>query len=442
MKLKVAGLEIDLVYVFAGVMPIFFYAGKTFSPDINYQQVVFFQIIALLFLAVRQFNKWIGAFIVYECFQALFLPTDAFLRESLFLGMGAMIYHLIAESRWKGKYLPHILTAVLFLNAIFCALQFFRVDVYFMDKNLQSSGLFLLPAFLGMYAAIAGPYLLGWSRAAWVLALICTLFSRSSFCVLGLFAGTAFYLFHQDRKNFKRLFIAGILGCLLFVFVKDMPTGEFGRRLYVWKMVISKAMRTPVWGWGPGQYEKTLFVEMSSGMTGEKRAAYFNVVIKPENEEPLKQMILKIAHDNRVDTTRLEAEHFKWPGGVFKNFRAIADELNGRGLNSYGWQHSHNEFLQVFYNNGLIGVLIMLGYVLSLWRRFESWKINHDYSGTYSGRFTTALMGSFIAFLAVAMVQFPLYLPSVVPLVIVLLAVLDAKLGRVRAKPFIPELIY
>lgn len=419
MKLNIGNIKIDLVYLFAGITPIFYYGGKAFNPDIGFQQVLFLQIIALLFLAVGHFNKWIGAFIIWECIQALFLPCDTFPKESLFLGTGAMIYHFVAASRWEGKYLPHILTTVLFINAIFCTLQFFRSDVFFMDLNLQSSGLFLLPAFLGMFAAIAGPYLMSWNKFAWVLALICVCFSRSSFCVLGLLGGTAFYLFHADRKLFKKFFIVGAVGALLFVFVKDMPTGDFSRRYYVWKMVFSKAMRSPFWGHGVGQYDKTMFIEMSSGNTGVKNSAFFNVAVKPENEEPLKQMVLKIAHDNKIDTARLEAVHFKLPGGIFYNFKGVADELNGRGLNVYSWSHCHLEILQALYNGGIVAVLIIFGYIVDMWRRLNKYSKSQ-----------TALFGSFIAFLCVSLVQFPLYLPCVVCLVIVLLAMLDSKLNE------------
>jgi hypothetical protein len=419
MKLRIVGIEIDMVYFFAGITPIFYYGGNILNPQIAFQQMVFFQVIALLFLGVCHFNKWIGAFIVWSCLQALFLPCDMFLKEALFVGMGAMIYHMIASSKWEGKYLPLVITAVLFVNAVFCALQYFHTDIYFMQNNYQSSGLFLLPVFLGMYAAIVAPYLLRWNKLAWVLALFCVLFSRSSFCVIGIFIGTAFYLFHANRKHFKIFAAVGLVGALLFVFVKDAPSGEFGRRAHVWQMVFSKAMRSPLWGYGVGQYQKTLFIEMSSGMSGVKKESYFNVTEKSENEKPLKDLVLKIAHESKIDTTRLESVHFNMDGGIFKNFGEVANELNGRGLNVYNWEHCHNELLQIFYNQGLIGILIVLGYIVNMWGRYNKYSKSQ-----------TALFGSFIAFLCVSLVQFPLYLPCVICLVIVLLAILDSKLNE------------
>ena len=419
MRISFLGFKINLVYLFAGITPIFYYGGIDLRPPVTMQQVAFFQVICLALLASSVYNKWLGLYAFWVCAQALFVETNGFLTEGMFIGMGLMAYHLIYTSKHELKYLPIVLSVVLVINIAFCILQYYAKDSYFMFDNLQSSGLFLLPVYLGMYAALSAPFLLSWNKLGWLLAVICVLFSRSSLCVGGLALGTMFYIYHKHRPIFVKSSIALVILASIFIFLKDMPSGEFSRRLPVWNMVFSKAMRSPYWGYGSQGYDKTLFLEFSSGNTGETKTYLFNTTVKPENEAPIKDIILKIAKENNVDTTRLEAVHFKDKAGVFANLKGVMDELRGRGLGGYTWLHSHNEFLQIFYNQGVIGLLIIGGFILGIFKRFKN-----------ASKEQAGLMGSFIALLCIAQVQFPLYLPCVAVLVITLTALLDRSLDR------------
>ena len=414
MKLQIGKFKMDLVLLLVGVTPIFWFGPQ---PDFSTLQISFMHYLAAVMLASVLCNRWLGMFLLLAFAHKFLFPTPlaAWLDYALPLSIGCLIYHLV-YTYYRGKTYPYVILAVIIFNICIAGLQILHIP-WLSQQMLQPDGMMGLPSFFGMLLAITAPVIMTIHPALILVTLCGVLITKSIFCVLATAVGVLFYLYGVYPRIRRFLCILVIVPILLLPIVKGKyDPNNLGKRLHIWPMVASKAFHSMWTGIGVGADSRVLFLEFC-----KTKAYYFSVNVKPENIEPLKAKILDIAHREGVDTTRLEAVHFKQPD-PFPIIGDIQDELRGQGLNGYIWGHSHNEYLQIFLIFGLPGIFILVGYIWDIVGRYRK-EILKD-------RETIALMGSMYATMIISLAHFPFYLAKIVCVIIVFQAILDRKLSK------------
>jgi len=413
---------LPLVFLIA---PIFYYADRI-SPNIRDQQFTFLMAAAYIILAVHHPNQWMRAFLAYAGVLGLVLHGPMTDYRLMFIGVGVIIHWavLTAPGPSEGKTYRYAAVGILVFTIVSIIVQKAGEDVYFFQELAKAhpSGAWTLPNYMGIYAAVTAPFVAYLHPVLFLFAVIPALYARSVSVVAVFMVVMVTYFF--KRSWLKRPWILALIyfvfmGGVFASFQSDMKNGgEPYRRLMVWKMVMSKAFRHPVWGQGPGSYKETFFIEFR----GMEKNYWLNVKWDPENTEALKKAILEIAKDNGTDTTRIETIHFKDPRGPFWNMKGILDDLRGKGENpllGWVWDHPHNEYILIFYEFGLIGILIFGGYAAQL--LFASFKL-------WDNKDVRSLACSFLAMLALATLHFPFSIPRLSIPCIVIAALLERKL--------------
>ena len=418
MILKIGKFKLDLVLLLIGVCPVFFF-GR--SPDMQAEQLMFMHFIVVLMLACVLCNRWLGGFLLLVLAHKFLFQSVAWLDYALPLSVGLLLYHLVFNY-YDGKKYPYVILALLVFNLGVAGLQALHIP-WLSQQMLQPDGMLALPSFLGMVFAMTAPIIATIHPLCLIVTLLGIFISKSAFAAAATAISLAFYAWQLYPKAGKRILICLLPLLLIAVpFVKrGVSSEEMTRRFHIWPMVASKAFHNMWAGVGAGNAQNTMFLEFKDEKPGGVHT-YFQVDVKPENEQVLKDKLLEIAHNAHVDTTRLEAFHFKHPAGVFNIMRDVIDELRGRQLGGYIWSHSHNEYLQVFLQFGVLGLILMFGYLWDICARYRK--------SFMKSKETIALMGSMIAIMILGCAHFELYMAKTVCLIIVFMALLDRQLEK------------
>ena len=408
-------LKIDWLFWFILIGPTFYIYGH----DLRNTQAEFFRFSAVALLGVMHVNKWIGGLLLYVLAYTLFVQADANYMTNLFFG--AMIYQTIVvfcEKHELRKY-AWAFTGLLVLNLLWCIRQRFQADPIFsmMDYEYQTlftdyPGFFGLPAFLGNFAAAAMP--MGLIISPWTFPLFLTAvwISKSTFSMLAAWTGGLFYLWFRKRILFWGALVISTLAIGFYALKVDMPTGEFYRRIVVWKMVERVAYAKQFFGYGPGAYPKFFTVEAEPS---------HRVIMTTDIEYFKKFLVQEAAAENRPElASKLE----ETPIEKFKDGEYIRSMFLGSKMDIKHWAHTHNEFLQVFFDLGMFGLVFIFGYTGSMFRRFYRWGRKSENA--------IALMACFCAILVVSFGHFPFQIARLAGPFIVLMALCDFYLKRLE----------
>lgn len=407
--IKKFNFSLDWTLLFLILLPTWYVSGM----DLRESQISFFQVSAIVLVGVMHLNRYVGLFLLWACVQSVFFkqyPVNPDVLHNLFFG--AVIYQFImmfTKSRDYKKYF-WVLYGVLILSVLWCFRQMFQADPIFSMAEPQNqiifseySGFFGLPAFLGNYAAAVFP--LSFFLGYWLVpfGLIAIVFSKSTFSAVAVLAGTLFFFWFRKRLVFW--IVLGVLGTatLGYAVFYDYPTGQFNRRLNVWKITEQIGFRKQFTGYGLGNFQKYHIIEASP--TGN--------IIATWNLDNLKGFLAREAvlngHPDLVPKIKAESD-----------FHKIKAMMRERAFDYEKWSHVHNEFLQVFFEMGLIGVLILGFYIYDIFKRFFRY-------GVESPR-CLVLMSCFVAILICSFGHFPFHLARLAGSYIVIMAFLDLAL--------------
>lgn len=410
-------LKIDWVLVFLLTLPTFYIAGT----DLRSSQAIFFQYAAILLLAAMHVNKWLGGFLAWCTFQTIFFKSVQPGGQALhYLFYGLMIYQIIvffSKSNETKKYAKAILFVLLF-NVGWCFLQMKQIDpvMQMTDFQIQSkfseySGFFALPAFLGNYAAAALP--LSFIVSYWFIPafLIALFFSKSSFSIISAYLAVLFFFWFKSRRAFWILLAVTTAVSAFYVINFDMPTGQFERRAKIWRLIVNIAAKNQFLGTGLGTYKNVVFGET------EPR----HRTIATNDPAFLKNFLTKEAFDNQKEDLGKHLQSMSAENFVISNVRV---ELVKNGIDFKQWSNAHNEYLEAFYETGIIGLIFIFGYIYDTFRRFwESGRKNIQ---------CVALMASFIAILVVSFGHFPFHVARLAGPFLVIMALLEVSLIESR----------
>lgn len=408
-------LKIDWLLLFLILLPTFYIFGK----DLREVQTNFFQISLIVLIGILHINKYVGLFLLWATFQFLFferIPIASLHLQNLFFA--ALLYHMVAiycKRDHIKKYLWAIY-GILIFNMLWIPLQMADIDPIWSMANKENQAVmsefpswFSLPAFLGNYAAVSIPLslFLAWPLAIFGIAGLW--FSKSTFSVVAAYLAILFFYWFRKRLVFWILLVVLGIG-VVFCIATDLPGGQFNRRLKIWDLITRKAVHKQFFGYGIGSYSnKYTFLEGTP--SHDVRMVSTRI------------QMLDFAHDQAAKRGDKELVDFIKDIATKKkntNLFQIAKKFQTHDMDIEIWGQAHNEYLQVFFENGIFGVIIIMLYLIDIGKRFLRYGTKN--TSTY------ALMASFIAILIVAFGHFPFHVARLAGPFIVIMAFLDLAL--------------
>ena len=324
-------------------------------------------------------NVWLGAF---GLLTAVLYARGGNTSFMLNVFCALLVYFACIKTIDKDD-LKFVLRGVLYyaaLNIAYIGLQRVGFDPIFHVRNASSDftgriwtdwlGFFGLKAAMGMYFAFAMSLLaiINWWLAALFFLPVCL--SYSSGALMGASSGYLFFLWWKKRLFFWIFGLLLLIGGVFYVVKIDSPMGMMNTRPPMWKLVLKRSF-VDIRGYGLDSFRMgnvRFYKEASSDTTLAIRA---------------------IEKDGR--------KYFVAPKGMRYDW----------------WDNPHNEYLQLFYEFGLAGVVIFL---------FLLWSMADAFRRAVKTDELVGVTGAIIALLMVSMTQFPFHLARIGHIVPILLA--------------------
>jgi len=404
--------------VFALLVAPIFYSGILPVTDMREQQFFVCLIVAAFLVAVNCFNKIVGYGLIYCLLHLALFQRPAYINNMVQIVAHILIYDLTAKY-FRGKEYKWPLLTILGINLVMAWLQYIKQDVYLQIGMFtdQLPGLMTLPVYIGIYAAVTAPVLYAVSPWLIILSLAGVIISKSSFAAIAFYLGMLVHMACTKSRILTLWLISGLVGVVAFIFVYDGPTGQFERRLHIWKMVGSAIAVNPWGGWGIGSYDRHIrFVEIGNDKESRVYAAY-----QPHKEDhvfKLQQKILDVAEKEigLEHVTKIEK---------LDSLKETKEYLQKYGSDVYFWQDPHNGYILAWFEGGLPLLMLIIWYIVDMTRRFRWYA-----KSVYCSRSGVALFSSFVAVVVITGAHFAIQLPRLSVTIMILLGILDQTLKR------------
>lgn len=358
---------------------IFAFIGLTYISGMDYRQgqEMFFILGGIIIFSLVLDNIWLTLFLWLSVFLFTLGRFQFGFNYIVNLLIGSAVYY-VTKINYKKKHVDFYLNCVLWLlaiNLIMMALQLCGLDFMFLMKHAKNTGESMLvnnndpvgfmgfKAAVGVLCAMAIPIIASRGKLyhiAMSLGLFVPLYlTKSSVCVAGGVIGFLFILWHKtSRKAFFTTLLSLFLLATAYVVKVDMPMGHMPTRTNQWKLVVHDCTIHPILGWGLDSFRN---------MTEKKKHVY---AMNPN------------------------------------------DGSNGIDY----WDNAHNLYIQMWFEWGLIALLLLIGYIrqCSIWFKSAIKEPN-----------TLAITGSLIVFFIVSMAQFPMFLARAACFIIPLFALYE-----------------
>ncbi|MEN6414376.1 MAG: O-antigen ligase family protein [Veillonellales bacterium] len=368
------------------------------NQEIRQSQEFIFQISSIILIGAGlafgnkslkrdKFNLWFSLLMAWVFITYLIHLSGWSIAFNAFLGL--MIYYTALKTLNKQdiQFLIKGISWVAGAGVLYLALQYFDFDlrgIVLKDQGITPhSSFFALEAVMGGYFAIVIPLLITFSWTAFLL-FIPLIFSWSTGAYIGATVATFFYLWYKRRILFWWLLIPTISAVVSFIVFIDNPMGMQGTRVAMWKIVTQDSFRKPLTGHGLDSFRVPK-------MKGDGR--YLKPVM---NNKAVKAILTDEGLFIKGAPSREMVEKFKLDGKIF-DF----------------WDHPHNEVLWLFYETGIMGLILLGIFLYHLWQRFIKSKMSKE---------TVASMASIVALFIFMQTQFPFHLARIAHIAPLLLA--------------------
>ena len=392
-----------LIILYLTANPIFFWVGR----ELRLVQESFWQVAATMLIMAgyaffghkpARFNRlstWICIFGLYSC--VLFLLGGMRLGSVTMLNtfLGILVYLLAL--RLDKKDTSAILTAIVIVgcvNTLYMALQILNFDFIF---NLKGPGNLILRnisdpfGFMGIKCAM-GIYK-GLSMMAalffspfWALLFLAPIaMSESTAAWLAAGTGLAFYWYWMKRRLFRLIIIPLVIVGFCYTVFYDMPKGMFGTRPPLWKM----ALKDTVYGFNLHN-DLLQPVFLRNPLTGFGLDAFYNGSIRYFTDSQTYEI---------TRTIRIKDHYIDSESGVELKRNSKGDLLTMKGNPADGWAEIHCEPIQIFYDMGLIGLVIV---------GFGLWEMKQRFSRAIKTKEFIVVTAMLLVFFISSLTQFPL----------------------------------
>ena len=324
----------------------------------------FFQYMAMGMVAFFVGNVWIGSFLILNLFLFLYNGIEVGSQQVLNVLFGCLIFmfsrFFFKTNKSDVIYKPTLI--VLGLTLVWMVLQLFHLDPLFQPQTNGNQlmpgpigdplGFFGIKEANGTFILICMPILATINPIVSLLLLVPIKLCQSSGVYLATFVVIMFYTFYLYRRYFLYVSVSLLLFAGFFI-IKDLHTdpATFTSRFPVWHSAISYSLKNPI-GYGPDSYRNYnkhkdfLFISDSK----YKHAVSTRI---SDKEEEFK--FYSPTHDEaeiRRNVARLKIDGMK------------KDEI------AY-WDNPHNLFINVLFQYGILGLLLVFGLLREMYYRFK-----------------------------------------------------------------------
>lgn len=385
-------IQFKILAAFVAICPIFFYFGKNFgNQNLRIGQEQFFQLGAtVLFAVVFVRNIWLALFLIWSVFLYSyynFPPVGGNIVMNLFW---ACVLYCVAYKVLNKLNVDKFFDVLMWLgilNIFWITMQVSGYDPIFLQTggvmNNRVVGLFGLKAFMGMYFAMTMPIVAKRNIFLAPLWLIPVALSESSAAFIGALVAILWVLYFRSKKSF---IIALLMSLILGVgyIVHDSKAGMFNDRINIWKVAFKDSMIHPIIGNGLDSFRNVSTL---------KPFMYFKNVRTQESAS------FRLHEETK---SLVPPKGFVEPGDTVDP-----------------WDHPHNEFVSLFYEFGIFGIILLVGLVNHVRKRF--WEDDD----------LIAICGFFIVLLVISVGHFPFHVARIGVFVPIMLGVFD----RMTAQP-------
>lgn len=383
LTLKPKDWGIWVVGILMVLIPINYYADPSFGvAAIRISQQQFYQVIAIALFAIFLLqNLYLALFLLWNislyAYFEFATPVGTVLLTVL---SGCLIYEAVYRviNHENIKILFGFMIWFCLFNMVYMTMQAFGWELLFKEftrpgYQSQMLGFMGLKAITGMFFAMCIPFF-AFKYPKLSLGLFIPLYVSE--CSSAMVAGIVAYLWQLWFISRKWFFIMlGVLaiGGGLYSY-NDSHAGMFTDRINMWKVVLRDAVTKPVIGWGPDSFRS---------ITPDKQFLYW------KNNRTLETGKIDVR-----DT--IEFEHTgKYDLNKYGHFMNETDSINP-------WDNPHNEYVQLFVEFGIVGVVLLGLLAWDIKRRFDSINV-----------YLIPLVGFFLAVLIMSIGQFPFHLARV-----------------------------
>jgi O-antigen ligase len=361
------------------------------GAELRLAQEGFLQMSSIILLFCLLFNKqkiktasridlWLGIFGIWSVM--LFLLSGCKMGYSVLTNvLSGLILYFVTLNSLEKKDISFIFKAILFvcgLNAVLLSSQMLGYDPIYTIRNtkegIDNIGFFGLKAAMGMYYAMSISIIAYFSPVIAFFALLPIGVSVSTGAVLGGAVSYLYYLWNRARNGFIVVFIAILVGGALYVVKVDAPMGMFATRPPMWGKVVKDIFKNAITGYGLDSFR--------SGKIRYMRDADDDVTYRAVDDGSGKGYLI-------TDIFEKKSVKFDW------------------------WDNPHNEYLQLAYEFGLVGVVIFLFILYHMFKTFKK---------AVKTKEILAICGFFIALFLCSLVQFPAHLARTAYLIPIMLA--------------------
>ena len=386
-------------------IPIFYIAGMS---DTRFVQERYFQFASMLLASLFFGNIWLTLFfwlnavmyVVYGFSVGSSQVTNIFLTGLIFACSRNFFKTREVAPYFKALYL------VLGLSLVYCVFQFFRIDPigapmsasgvpFFYGNTGQLNGLFFHTAIHSVFLAAMVPVLIfsGFWAGALLLPLIALL--KCSGAILATGFTIPFIAYHKKKILFiPALALTVILGIGATYLDHKTDPKTYASRFESWHLVFRYCMINPL-GWGPDSFRNTNKFKKFTFHSDEN---YYPLVMEKVSDD---QSVIRY---HSADPSKFKE---RYQGRVPKNLSV--------------WVEVHNEFLQLFFEYGIFGVLLIFMFGKEFIDRF----ILSDKSDE-----VLALFGAILVIVIAGFTQFPFHLARISGIFGVLLGAYFAKTDK------------
>ena len=341
--------------LFMAIAPIFY---LTNSGDLRDAQAKFYQLGAIALISCFIENIWLTMFMLLNLFLLLSTGVETGINQVLNVFIGCLLF-TVSKNYFKNKSFMDFSKVILwicFFNISWMMLQVLNIDPLYVGQMANGTpligqvfndplGLFGIKMANGIFLSIASMVMAVLNQYIGMLIIIPILMSHASTAVLAWIVSMLFFTWHIKRRLFIILSIIGVLGIGTYIVLdqKDDPN-TFKSRFGMWHMVTRYSIINPI-GFGPDSFrnlnEKKKFMFVSDN--------HYNPAIMVFNQA----------------NSEADVQYYDPKRGITNEpWKGNQNEINV-------WDNAHNEYLQLFFEYGIIGVLLLIGLFRDMIIRFN-----------------------------------------------------------------------
>ena len=356
-------------------------------------QEIFYQFFSIIVIALFIGNVWIAAFLILNVITFLHAGADVGQTQVLNVFLAALLF-MVSKAYFKKNNLTqlfYVLIGVLLLNLGWMILQKLSLDPLFSGQTNGGGlipgsfndpvGFFGIKMANGIFLSILIPVVAFFSVPVSLALFFPILLCQSVSAVMAGVSGILFFAYFKSKKTFLILLPIVLLGFLAVVFLDfKVDPKTFSSRFPVWHSAVRYALKNPL-GYGPDSYRN--FNKLKDFVfVGDSKYNHAIAKVDPEHSNA-NQKFLKVQ---------------------YYNMNQIAMPPFGMDMKSPQvdfWDNPHNEFIQILFEYGLVGIIILGGFLREIYLRFRMSEKSTE---------VVVLASIILVFLVASITQFPFHL--------------------------------